>query len=90
MAEFNTNKQEAAATKARPFFAKYGFHPIFNNNIPLIDRSPQSLDVQRLGDKMAKLQDLLRTQVRTSQDQYEGMTNKNRTPAPAFQIRDPG
>lgn len=63
MAKFAANNQEAAATKATPFFVNFGFHPRFDNGQEPTDTSPHANDAQTFANKMAELQDFLRTQI---------------------------
>ncbi|KAH0602478.1 uncharacterized protein H6S33_008817 [Morchella sextelata] len=71
MAEFSTNNQVSASTKATPIFANYGFHSQFTVTIKLLRRTPPSLNAKDFASKMKELHEYLRSNIRTTQDQQE-------------------
>ncbi|KAH0607354.1 uncharacterized protein H6S33_002388 [Morchella sextelata] len=88
MAEFSTNNQVSASTKATPFFANYGFHPRFTITIKSLDRTPPSLNAKDFTSKMKELHEHLRSNICTAQDQQEQAVNTKQMPAPRYDIGD--
>lgn len=86
MTKFAANNHQSSATNSTPFLGNYGFHPRFPHSLPPADRLPQPLDAKTFAMIKDQLQDLLRTQMRTSQSRYKNSNNESRTPVLAFQV----
>ncbi|KAH0602908.1 uncharacterized protein H6S33_008558 [Morchella sextelata] len=71
MAEFSVKNQVSLSTKAKPFFANYGFHPRFTVTTKSLDRTPPSLNAKDFASRMKELHEYLRSNIRTAQDQQE-------------------
>ncbi|KAH0603197.1 uncharacterized protein H6S33_008201 [Morchella sextelata] len=75
MAEFSSNNQVSASTKATPFFTNYSFHPRFTLMIKSLDRTPPSLNIKDFALNMKELHEHLRSNIHTSQDPQEQAVN---------------
>ncbi|KAH0610717.1 uncharacterized protein H6S33_011144 [Morchella sextelata] len=79
MAEFSTNNQVTASTRATPFFANYGFHLWFTVTIKSLDRTPLSLNAMDLASKIKELHEHLRYNIQQA-------VNDKRMPAPRYNL----
>ena len=87
LAEFAYNNSISATTKVTPFFANYGFNPRFD-----MLRKDQSsltslpLELETFRNKLDKLEQHLRQEMRLAQQTYSEYANNNRIAPPIFEI----
>lgn len=86
LAEFAYNNSISTTTKITPFFANYGYNPRFdvmNKSSPSL---PVSLEISKFKEKLEKLEQHLRQEIRLAQEIYSEHANNNRIPSPIFTI----
>jgi len=92
-AEFTANNSVSETTKVSPFLANYGQHPRMGFEPSSNDPRPahhalQVAEANEFVKKMEELQQFLTDEMTWAQSVYETAANKNRTPAPAYQVGD--
>jgi hypothetical protein len=92
-AEFTANNSVSETTKVSPFLANYGQHPRMgfepSTNAPYpAYQALQVAEADKFVKKMEELQQFLTDEMTWAQSVYEAAANKNRTPAPAYQVGD--
>jgi len=89
LAEFAANNHVSESTGLSPFFVNYGYHPRFT--FPP-SSSPPTSNEELLADqnlaRLSEIQDLCRSEMLRAQAAQQEQANKNRLPAPAFQVGD--
>jgi hypothetical protein len=92
-AQFEANNTVSESTKVSPFLANTGQHPRMGFEPPTrIVRRPyqalQALEANRMIEKMADIQQLVREEMTWAQALQEEYANRKRSPAPAYQVGD--
>lgn len=95
LAEFAVRNIVNDTTKMSPFFANTGYYPrmSFSPPRPIQTTTPKELTLRNkegnnFVNKMERITDLLRTNMKTAQSSQEHFANKKRSPAPAYRIGD--
>ena len=85
LAEFSYNNSMHASTKRSPFFANYGFHPMFN----ILDPRPVgSVEAMELLEVIRSTQEQLKSQLHQAQQNYKMYADRNRERSPSFKTGD--
>ncbi len=86
LAEFAANSWPSETTNVSPFFANLGFNP--RSGIEPIDttRVPESRAAGDIAADMSKITKYLQEEMLLAQARYEETANRNRQPAPTFQV----
>lgn len=94
LAEFAINNHKSATTGVTPFYAVYGQHPRMGHEPPQGTRrlpAKQQMDIEAADDfanEMARLTEILRTEMTLAQARQAEFANKHRTTAPKFREGD--
>ncbi len=93
MAEFTANNSTSESTRMSPFLANYGQHPRLGFEPPTEKPRPtyqhsQVRDANRFVESMQDITEYLREEMGWAQAVYEEKANRNRIPAPAYQVGD--
>lgn len=93
MVEFTMNNSTSESTRVSPFFANYGQHPRMGFEPPTGTDRPrhqrnQVLEANEFADKMSKVEQHVRDELRWAQAVYEETANRHRKPAPAYRVGD--
>jgi hypothetical protein len=93
MAEFTYNNTTSETTKVSPFLADSGQHPRMGFEPPTDTPRPhyqalQAREANEFVKTMADLDEHLKSEMKWAQAVYESNANRNRTPAPAYQVGD--
>ena len=85
LAEFAYNNSVHESTNTTPFFANYGYHPSVSVSL---DRSVPSPEAHDFARSMEELHQHLRTELASAQEAHQASANRDRLPAPDFQVKD--
>ena len=89
LAEFAGNNAASETTGLSPFFANYGFDPLWHFDFAAKHNdSPKSQDAKQLAQKIKEITDHLRSEMLRAQHQHQEYADKHRKPAPVFKIGD--
>ena len=87
LAEFAYNNTISATTKVTPFFANYGYNPRFEIlRKESEESSPSTVEIQRFKEKLGKLEQHLRQEIRWAQQVCSEYVNNNRMSPPVFEL----
>jgi Chromo (CHRromatin Organisation MOdifier) domain len=93
MAEFVYNNTMSETTRVSPFLADSGQHPRMGFEPPTNMPRPhyqtlQAREANKFVKNMSDLEEYLKSEMKWAQAVYESNTNRNRDPAPAYQVGD--
>lgn len=87
LAEFAYNNSISATTKVTPFFANYGYNPRFEIlRKDLKNSLPSVLEINNFRQKLEKLEQHLRQEIKLAQQIYSEYANNNRISPPILDI----
>ena len=96
MAEFAANNTESFTTNTSPFFANAGFHPKISYDFelhlpPTAENTREQIQrnkAETIAAKMKEVQEFLQNEMQLAQERMEEQANRDRVPAPRYEIGD--
>ena len=89
LAEFAGNNVASETTGMSPFFANYGYDPLWNFDFTSTAKNnPKAASAKDLALKFKEITEHLQAEMLRAQHRQQEQTDKHRTPAPAFKVGD--